>query len=89
MSVLNLGHGAFTPMDRVCWVASSNGSKMKKLVQAKEAAALLVNVTSGHQAASLVGLSSREVIVSSVSVKALKKRFLKTSAIAESKGEES
>ena len=75
--MLAIGYGAFLPVENIRWISPYEGAATKRLRKTRDGAGLVVDLTRGHPAASLVGLENREVIVSAVSTEALQRRYEK------------
>lgn len=83
MRTLNTGRGSFAVLTSVRWVAPADGQALKRLRRAREVEGKVVDLTGGRAAVSFVGLENGELIVSSVSAKALQRRISKRSERAE------
>ena len=75
--LLDIGYGYFISADRIVWIAPPDANPIKTLLKDKKQLGLLRDLSAGRGRRSVVGLDTREVVITAKATKTLSKQWKK------------
>ena len=73
--IIPIGHENFVAAEEVLFIQRLDSAPARAFKQVAEQSGMLINATSGRKARSMIVMRSKHVVLSSLEVEAIKKRF--------------